>query len=385
MMTRRALRKRRLAQTGAGFLLALVLGFGQSFWLGLAMGAATLWLASRHVGVPVMVYHSVSDRSDWLPWADNIAVRPEVFSRHMKALARSRWHVVPSRALLDAQDGSALPKRAVVLHFDDAYLDFRTDAMPILKHHGFAATVFASSDFIDPSEGLRDRGVGYMNADELRDADAGPLIEVACHGKDHARVTSGPGMAQPRVSQVWGKETAWLWSLIPGDKSRWFEMTPPDIQIVPQNDSSLCAQIWSADGVESPEARDARVTQDLSEARTRLGAILGRETTFLCWPFDRCDPTAVANARAAGFTDFTGGETDNVPSRGPALISRTHVNDNAAGGGPLWIEAVVFRAKLEVAAGNLLWWPVTSLASFLRKRRFAFLHGPEAMTKEGTV
>jgi len=114
--------------------------------------------------------------------------------------------------------------------------------------------------------------------------------------------------------------------------------------------------------------------------------VLGRDVRFLCWPFDRCDDTAVANARAAGFTALTGGQADNVPKRGVALISRTHVNDFAAGVPvPHWVEALIFRARLEVAAGNLLFWPVTAVAAVLRKRRFAFLHTPSQTARETEV
>lgn len=385
MITRQARRKRRLIEAGAGLILALLVAGLLSIWLGLAVLGVVIWRAARYVGVPVMVYHSISDNVGWLPWADNIAVRPAVFARHMAHLARSGWTVISSETLIAAQQGHVtVPRRSVVLQFDDAYLDFFTEALPVLTCFQLPATVFASSDFIDPSSGLRQEDIGYMNADELRQADANPLIDIACHGKDHARIATGPETS-PRKPDQWGKETAWLWSLCPGNKARWFETTPPAISEVPENDSSLCARAWSPDGLESTQARDARVTAALQEARAAIGDVLGRETSFLCWPFDRCDPAAIANAQAAGFTALTGGVADNsaAPQPGAALrpMSRTHVNDHAAGGGGLWVEVLVFRAKLEVAAGNLLWWPVTSLASLLRKRRYAFLHGPAAASK----
>lgn len=378
LMPRRRVRKRRLAELGLGIVLGTGLILAGIFWLGGAVLLIALWRASRHMGVPVIVYHSVCEDATWLPWADNIAIRPRIFARQMAHLAKSGWTVIPSVRLQAAQAGdAALPRRSVVLHFDDAYLDFWTQARPVLKRNGLPCTVFASSDFIDPSTELRSTGIGYMNAAELCAAHQEPLIQVACHGKDHARLATGETRL-PRDPATWGKETAWLWSMLPGNKSRWFEQHPPDAPMVPQNDSALCARAWTPDGLESEAARDARVISDLSAARAHLSEVLGDEVRFLCWPFDRCDAAALANAKAAGFTYLTGGTADNWPGGGIVPLSRTHINDHAAGGGPDWIEVVAFRAKLEVAAGNLLFWPLAAVASTLRKRRFSILHDPSS-------
>nr|WP_255553740.1 polysaccharide deacetylase family protein [Maritimibacter sp. DP1N21-5] len=291
----------------------------------------------------------------------------------MAHLASSRWRVVPSAEVYAGNTDH----RSVALHFDDAYLDF-LNAAPILRRHGLPATVFASSDFIDPSKGQRaSAGRGYLNADELRALDADPLFEVACHGKDHARLPVS-GRTKPREPTLWGPETAFLWSLIPGDKSRWFDRAPPPVAEVPETDSALCANLWSGAAPEDDAARDARVTADLTEAREALSAILDRPVTTLCWPFDRVMPAATGAARAAGFTAFTGGRADNPIGQPTDTLSRTHITDRAAGGGPIWLEVLIFRARLEVASGNLLFWPLAALAARLRARRFAILHGPQA-------
>ena len=46
----------------------------------LATGLALHPMMKRRAGVPVLVWHSVSDRPGWLPWASEISVRPESFS-----------------------------------------------------------------------------------------------------------------------------------------------------------------------------------------------------------------------------------------------------------------------------------------------------------------
>jgi len=359
---------------GGGAVIA-----GAPVWVGvLAIILAALYLRKR-TGVPVLAYHSVSSDPSWLPWGDNISVRPEVFAKHMQVLKDARWEVICDDQLFARMPQDANQnKKQLVLHFDDAYADVLANAVPILKRFGFAACTFASSDFVDSSTGIRPglgaAPKGYLNADELRQMDRDPLLSIASHGKDHARIATGPTVARRADPSVWGGETAWLWSMMQGDKSRWFEQTPPDNADIPANDSALTGQ--GPD--ESPAEQAARVTQNLKAARAELGAILERDVTYLCWPFDRVTPAAKEAARAAGFTRFTGGRADNAPHGGSDTVSRTHINDHAAGPAPLWVEGLIFRAKLEVASGNLLWWPVTTLAALRRKRHFRFLHGHAA-------
>ncbi|SLN45959.1 polysaccharide deacetylase family protein [Pseudooctadecabacter jejudonensis] len=374
MADRRKIRALRVGLAGAGVLLGLVLfAAGAAIWGAAVIAASVVSLAWRR-GVPIMVYHSVSPDASWLPWARNISVRPEVFARHMGHLARSGWTVVPDQLL---GTDRPVPRRAVVLHFDDAYLNTLIHAVPVLRDHALPATIFASSDFIDPSTGLRtqERDIGYLNGAELRHIDEDPLFEIGCHGKDHARVpVAGQGHDRPDAC-AWGPETAWLWSLMPGNKSRWFEGAPPAAPYVPANDSSLTGRIVQDGSVEDEAAFHARVRTQLQQARIHLSGLLGRDITYLCWPFDRVTPAALKAAKAAGFQRFTGGRGDNRNVTDPVVLSRTHVNDFAAGAAPLWVETLVFRAKLEVASGNLLWLPITLVANRRRKRASPFLHG----------
>lgn len=380
MQDRKTFRLRKLKATGLGLLgcagLAVV-GLG---WLALPGAIFVLWFLMRRTGIPILTYHSVSGQPDWLPWAANISVRPEVFARHMQVIVNTGWTVVSDREAFSALASEGrIPRRGVALHFDDAYLDVGANALPVLRQHGFPACIFASSDFIDESDGVRTNlgsaPKGYFNADELRQIDRDPLFEIASHGKDHARVPVA-GLTSLRDDPLnWGSETAYLWSLNPGNKSRWFDDLPPDAIEIPANDSALTATMQTADGPEDPQSQADRVLALLTQARSELSTILERDVTYLCWPFDRVTTAAHTAAKQAGFTEFTGARTINLWGSGRDSVSRTHINDYAAGPDmPLWIEGLVFRAKLEVAAGNLIWWPVSLLAALRRRRYHRIMH-----------
>ena len=76
--------------------------------------------------------------------------------------------------------GPALPKRAVVLTFDDGYDDAYEHAFRLLKEHGMVGTFFVTTDFVGRP--------GYLTWDQVVEmADAG--MEIAAHSSNHADFT----------------------------------------------------------------------------------------------------------------------------------------------------------------------------------------------------
>jgi len=105
-------------------------------------------LAGRAV---ILRYHSVSSEADGthLCLDPGLAVLPEDFDRQCAYLRRN-YRVISLDEMVDAlQAGRPLPPKAVVLTFDDGYLDNYTRAFPILRRHGLNATFYVSTGCID--------------------------------------------------------------------------------------------------------------------------------------------------------------------------------------------------------------------------------------------
>jgi peptidoglycan/xylan/chitin deacetylase (PgdA/CDA1 family) len=101
----------------------------------------------------ILAYHRVAELRD-TPAVDSrsVSAAPDGFARQMKHLARF-YRVVSMPEVLEAvEKGRPLPKRAVLITFDDAYADFAEIAWPILKQFGLPATMFVPSAYPDQPE-----------------------------------------------------------------------------------------------------------------------------------------------------------------------------------------------------------------------------------------
>jgi peptidoglycan/xylan/chitin deacetylase (PgdA/CDA1 family) len=114
------------------------------------------WRGYCGSGIPmlrILAYHRVAQLRD-TPSIDSrtVSATPEGFARQMKYLARF-YRVVSMPEVLQAiQKVQPLPKRAVLITFDDAYADFAEIAWPILKKFRLPATMFVPTAYPDQPE-----------------------------------------------------------------------------------------------------------------------------------------------------------------------------------------------------------------------------------------
>lgn len=392
MSDRRTSRKQAFVKAGSwlagGAIVCAICLYLGTFGLGLGVLVISLGLGLRKMrqpgGVPILVYHSVSPDASWLPWSDNTSIRPETLRQHLSALKRGGYEFISTQKLIEAREsGTALPPRSVVLQFDDAYLDNFLFAAPILREFNAPAMIFASIDFIEPGDAIRAEArsgpasgwQGYMTAAELRELDQDPLFEIEAHGVSHGRIPVSDQTQDICTEENWKRHAPLIWATTPGNKARWFQANAPVAplglgQAIPRNDSALAGRWWRDGHVETDAEFASRVQADLTLAHQELGRILGRAPRIMAWPFDRSDALSVEAAHLAGFHAVTGGRGENRADEPATVLSRVHVQDNAFGGGPLWLEGLAVRARANTAAGAYLWHIVTALATRLRRRRF---------------
>ena len=136
----------------------------------------------------VLMYHKVNDIPD-----NPTTVPVGRFDEQLAQVKELGYTVVDLDAVLDHYAlGKPLPEKAVLITFDDGYLDTLENAMPVLQKYGFPAVIFVPVAYMDdetplPHElRLAERGVRNPTLDWglVRELDAGG-VRVESHGIGH--------------------------------------------------------------------------------------------------------------------------------------------------------------------------------------------------------
>lgn len=142
--------------------------------------------------VPILMYHSVSDS----PAASirGLSVRPAAFAQQVAYLHRNGFTGLTFGELCSLQrSGQPLPQRPVVLTFDDGYADLVDEALPVLTRHGFPATVFITTGWLDDAGRSAagappDRMLTWRQLAILQQAG----VEIGAHSHSHPQLDQIP-------------------------------------------------------------------------------------------------------------------------------------------------------------------------------------------------
>ncbi len=161
----------------AALLLLLAPGGGRDG----ARAAGPIAASPSRATVPILVYHAIrtAPAGARLP---SLYVRPAELSAQVRALRRGGYRAVTLQRVYDAWRGRAtLPRRPVVLSFDDGYASQVRIALPLLRRQGWPGVVNLALDWIDDIGG--DGAVRRL-------IDAGWQIDA--HSRTHADLTRVP-------------------------------------------------------------------------------------------------------------------------------------------------------------------------------------------------
>ncbi|MEU6541910.1 polysaccharide deacetylase family protein [Streptomyces sp. NPDC046859] len=206
----------------------------------------------------VAMYHSVSTCPDD---PHNVTVTPARLERQLAWLAGRGLRGVSVRELLAARDRGA-ERGLVGLTFDDGYTDFVTEALPVLRRHGFSATVFVLPGLLGGTNVWEPTGPRkpLLDEDGVRTAAAAGM-EVASHGLTHLDLTRAP---------------------------------------------------------------DEVLHREVAESRLRLEAVVGDDVAGFCYPYGYHDERAVDAVRRAGYR-YACAIVPGPPGRGDFALPRIHM------------------------------------------------------------
>jgi peptidoglycan/xylan/chitin deacetylase (PgdA/CDA1 family) len=129
--------------------------------------------------VPILCYHNLGPQT-----RGRLLLSVSVFEEQMRYLKREGYRVITLRQFLEFVSlRQQLPRKTVVLTFDDGWKSFKEHARPILKELGFPATLFIYTDFVGARVAL-----SWAEIKEL----AQEGFDVQAHSKTHEDMRRKP-------------------------------------------------------------------------------------------------------------------------------------------------------------------------------------------------
>lgn len=143
-------------------------------------------LPDRTLNVPILMYHRIGRLPTVSgPFSAGLTVQPSVFAAQMRWLGRHRFHAISEQQLFDALEWGRpkLPRRPVLITFDDGYRDVLWNAAPVLHRLHMPATAFVITDRVggpDPS---------FLDWPQLRDLERDGFT-IGSHTVHHRDLTT---------------------------------------------------------------------------------------------------------------------------------------------------------------------------------------------------
>lgn len=125
-------------------------------------------------GFPILMYHQIGYESD-----NPLVIPPEQFEQQMKYLYESDFKTISSGQLNDyLRKHKSLPRKPILVTFDDGNVSVVQKAMPILKKYKFKGTAFVIGKNI---------GHGGLSGSDIRELDNAGW-DIGNHTFNHAHL-----------------------------------------------------------------------------------------------------------------------------------------------------------------------------------------------------
>ena len=134
----------------------------------------------------ILMYHSIAENGVFF------TVKPSEFERQMKYLSKNNFNVMSLGYFIDAfSKNKKIPRKTVVLTFDDGYLDNYENAFPVLKKYNFPATIFVATGFVGGKKNnSSNEPLSMMTWEQIREIADHGLLDVNPHTKNHSILTT---------------------------------------------------------------------------------------------------------------------------------------------------------------------------------------------------
>ncbi|MGO9015287.1 MAG: polysaccharide deacetylase family protein [Dissulfurispiraceae bacterium] len=233
--------------------------------------------------IPVLMYHHVNPHK-----GDTVTVTPDVFEGQMRHLREAGYRTLTIDELLSYIAGeTVLKQRAVVVTFDDGWLDNFIYAFPVMKRYNINACIFIVTDWVKNSA-----------------TDASLSWTVPSHKESKLLISKG-----------FAGEVILGWD-----------------QIRAMQESGL-AEFYAhtRSHARCDTLSNLELLSEVAESKQAIENHLGKPCPYLCWPYGEYNDAALKAAREAGYKAlFTTVHGVVTPGSDPFAIRRIVIKDSIA-------------------------------------------------------
>ncbi len=147
--------------------------------------------------IPVVIYHHIS------PVGRGLTISPEIFEDHLRILDKKGWKTLSGEEFLFFLQCDKIPKKCVLISFDDGFADNYFYAYPILKKYNMKALLFVATSFIEeidrerynfiplphkeawPLAFTERRSEVMCTWDKLKEMETSRVFDIQSHGHTH--------------------------------------------------------------------------------------------------------------------------------------------------------------------------------------------------------
>jgi len=374
--------------------------------------------------VPVVMFHSVGlEDSDWI--FSHVSEPVNTFEEKVSCLSHAGYNFIfwsDLYAYMAGKKNLSLP--AVMLTFDDGYLDNWVYAFPILKKYGAKATIFVNPEFVDSSNKVRSNlddvwanklladtlsPKGFLNWQEMRAMEKTDLVDIQSHALTHTWYFSSPKLVdfhKPGENRypwmAWNQRSDQKPFYLTDNQS---EFVPYGTPIYEYEKSLICKRYYPSKGIageitkyvsnnggadffnkqdwknslmslhnqlmvkykadqsyESYDEYRQRIFKELCDSRQILESNLNKEINFISWPGGEYNEEVLSLAEKAGYKAWTLGSKDKPWYR------------NVPGTDPIQIKRVPSTTRQFFGGKYLGYTTGQEFLSFLKRHQGSLFH-----------
>jgi UDP-N-acetylglucosamine transferase subunit ALG13 len=154
---------------------------------------------------PRFIYHDAADTDGIVPVFAQHQLPSEAFERVLQYLSDNRYRTLNTVELRERLSGEVVPRREVMLTFDDGLRWVYEVAFPLLRRYDAKVVCFVCPGLIEDHHGAGESAESNLCTwDMLREMASSGLVDVQGHGLRHARV-----WVDRRVIGFLGEHSGW--------------------------------------------------------------------------------------------------------------------------------------------------------------------------------